>query len=168
MGEALRIAEEVTSDYYKFSSEQWKRHPYDVKTKAFGGGIASTPEAFAILNKGQRVDEILWPRAKGKDFYFIFVQDDQVLSALQRDDRLSLFPLMLYVFTHELIHIVRFSRFVQRFEVGGEQREEEERRVHGITYDVLNKIPIRDLSYVLESYEDHRICKLGPDILCYQ
>ena len=32
VSEALDIAEDRTGDYFKFSSGQWKRHRYDVKT----------------------------------------------------------------------------------------------------------------------------------------
>ncbi|HDG98569.1 MAG TPA: hypothetical protein ENG73_10460 [Desulfobacterales bacterium] len=162
LGEALHIAEEVTSEYYKFSSAQWRRHPYDVKTRAAWGGLSSCHPVFAVLNRGVWADEIVWPRAKARDYYFILLEDEKILSAIARDEKLGLLPLMLYVFTHELIHIVRFSNFVQRFDVTEEIREEEEKRVHRITYDVLRKIPMKSLGYVLDSYEDHRVCKWGP------
>jgi len=163
LAEALRIAEEVTSDYYKFSSGQWRRRPYDVKTKVEWGGLSCGDPVFAVLNKGVQRDEILWPRAKARDYYFILLEDDKILSAVARDDKVGLLPLMLYVFTHELIHIVRFSSFIQRYDVTAELREEEERRVHQITYEVLRKIPMKSLCYVLDSYKDHRMCKWGSN-----
>ncbi|HDM09335.1 MAG: hypothetical protein DRH15_04455 [Deltaproteobacteria bacterium] len=161
LSEALQIAEEVTSDYYKFSSRQWRRHPYDVKPRATWHHLSAPNHVFAVLNKGLTTDEFMWPRSKGRDFYFILLHDEKILSAIARDEKLNLLPLMLYVFTHELIHIVRFSNFIQRFEVNKEAREEEEKRVHGLTYEVLRRVPIKDLRYVLEAYETHRVCKLG-------
>ena len=165
LGEALRIAEEVTSDYYKISPGQWKRHPYDVKLWATWQHLTIPYDVFAVLDKGQRKDDILWPRAKGRDFYFILLRDEKILSALARDERLNLLPLMLYIFTHELIHIVRFSKFMQRFEVSQEAKEEEEEKVHGLTYEVLRRVPVENLSYVLESYEGHRVCRIGAGTL---
>ncbi len=165
LAEALQIAEEVTSDHFKFSSGQWKRHPYDVRLRDTWQHLPVPCNVFAVLDKVNRAGEILCPRAKGKDFYFILLQDERILSAISRDERLELLPLMLYIFTHELIHIVRFSNFLQRFEVSQEVREQEERKVHGLAYDILRRVPIKDLGYVLQSYEGHRICKLGLSVL---
>lgn len=161
VSEALWIAEEIISDYYKFSSGQWRRHPYDVKPKAAWQHFAVPQDVFAILNKGLNAGELLWPRVRGKDYYFILLEDEKILSAIAGDRRLRLLPLMLYIFTHELIHIVRFSSFIQRFDVAAEVKEEEEKRVHELTYRILRKVPIRDLDYVLGCYEGHRVCRVG-------
>ncbi len=165
LGEALRIAEEVTSDYFKFSSGQWGRHPYDVRLRKTWQHLPVPCNVFAMLDKVNRAGEILCPRAKGKDFYLILLQDERILSAVCRDERLKLLPLMVYIFTHELIHIVRFGNFVQRFELGQEAKEEEETKVHELTYDILRQVPVKDLGYVLESYEGHRTCELGLTVL---
>jgi len=164
INEALRIAEDVTSEYYKFSSGQWRRHPFDVRTKATWGGLAPPKPVFAVLDKGVWAEEGLWPRIRGRDCYFILLEDEKILAAIGRDKRLNLLALMLYVFTHELIHIVRFSNFAQRFDVTGQLKEQEERLVHGITYDVLRGVPMKSLTYVLESYENHRVCNWGLEV----
>jgi hypothetical protein len=49
------------------------------------------------------------------------------LEALDRDRELGMVPLLVYVFTHELVHIVRFCNFSQRFEFHMKEREKEER-----------------------------------------
>ncbi len=160
VGEALEIAEDRTGDYYKFSIGQWKRQKYDVKTLMSLADDEITSYAFALLNKYSRVLEGDESRTKGQDFYFICLQDHRILSALRRDKELTLIPLLVYIFTHELVHIVRFCNFFQRFEVSGRDREREERLVHAITYDILRMSSLPKMDYVLESYKWHRFSNL--------
>ena len=161
VGEALDIAEDKTGDYFKFSGEQWKRHRYNVKTLSELDHHEIAPEAFALLEKIAGVSGSLEPPKRGRDFYLICLQDHQILKALRRDRELVLLPLLVYVFTHELVHIIRFCNFYQRFEVGGKDREREERIVHTTTYEILKDLAIGKMSYILESYESHRICDLA-------
>ena len=88
-------------------------------------------------------------------------QDHEILKALKRDRELCLLPLLVYVFTHELVHIVRFCNFLQRFEVTGREKEKEERIVHDTTYKILRRVSMPDLDYVLDSYEGHRVCEMA-------
>lgn len=159
--EALDIAEDRTGDYYKFSFGQWKRHRYDVKTlSALDAGEISS-YAFALLNKCSREVEDFDFRTKIRDFYFICLQDHQIQKALSRDRRLNLLPLLIYVFTHELVHIVRFCGFSQRFEVSGRGREQEEKLVHAATFKILKGLSLVQMDYVLESYRGHRVCDMA-------
>ena len=160
VSEALAIAEDKTGDFYKFSFGQWKRHRYDVKTLLDLKNREITPNAFALLNKCSRVISNFESKTKKMDFYFICLQDDRILEALRRDKSLGLLPLLTYIFTHELVHIVRFCNFSQRFEVSGEGKENEERVVHTTTFEILKDLSIPKLDYILESYHGHRICEL--------
>ena len=159
-GNALDIAEDKTGDFYKFSFAQWKRHCYDVKTQASLTDNEITSYAFALLNKCSRIISGFESKTKKKDFYFICLQDHQILQALRRDSDLELLPLLVYIFTHELVHIVRFCNFFQRFEISGEGKESEERIVHSTTYEILKDLSLPKLNYVFESYKGHRICDL--------
>ena len=159
--EALDVAEEKTGDYYKFSFGQWKRHGYDIKTLSTLGNDQITSNAFALLNKGSRVISDFEPKTKKRDFYFICLQDHHILKAVRRDKDVGLLPLLVYIFTHELVHIVRFCNFSQRFEVSGEGREQEEGIVHGLTFEILKNLSLPRLDYVLDCYEGHRICDLA-------
>lgn len=161
VGEALDIAEDVTGDFYKFSLGQWKRHRYDVRTLASLSSHEITSHAFALLSKGTRVINGFESKTRARDFYFICLQDHHILKALRRDDRLGLLPLLVYVFTHELVHIVRFCNFFQRYEISGKKRGQEERMVHAITFDILKGISMPELDYVLDSYQGHRICDMA-------
>jgi hypothetical protein len=160
-GDALEIAEDKTGDFYKFSFGQWKRHRYDVKTLRSLNNDEIRPHAFALLNKCTSTVEDLEFKTRERDFYFICLQDHRIRSAVRRDENLGLLPLLIYIFTHELVHIVRFCNFIQRFEMTGKGREEEERVVHGTTFEILRDLPLPKLDYILESYQGHRICELA-------
>ena len=158
---ALEIAEENTGDFYKFSFEQWKRHRYDVKILSSLNDEEITANAFALLKKRSRIVSGFDSRTKERDFYFICLQDHQILKALGRDKNLGVIPLLVYIFTHELVHIVRFCNFKQRFDLSGVNRDTEEKIVHATTYEILKDISLPKLDYVLEAYQDQRICHLA-------
>jgi hypothetical protein len=159
--DALDIAEDKTGEHYKFSLNQWKRHRYDVKTLPELEGAEISSEAFAVLNKYSTGLDDYKPKAKRHDYYAICLQDHRILDALDRDKNLNLLPILIYIFTHELIHIVRFCNYVQRFEIFGPDREKEEQVVHETTFDVLKNLRISNMEYVLESYSNHRMCELN-------
>ncbi|MBC8417781.1 MAG: hypothetical protein ISR62_01680 [Desulfobacteraceae bacterium] len=161
VSDALDIAEDATGNYFKFSVGQWKKHGYDVKTLSSLSGREINNFALAVLSKGNRALNKFEPRTKGRDFYFICLQDHLILRALERDGNLSLLPLLLYVFTHELVHIVRFCNFFQRFDVTDRKRAEEEEVVHSMTFDILKNFSLSKLDYVLDSYQGHRMCQIA-------
>jgi hypothetical protein len=159
VSDALEIAEETIGDFFKFSLGQWKRHCYDVKTVMHLDETGIVQGAFASLEKGSRKVCGLDFSRKKRDCYFICLQDHHILEALDRDKDLGLIPLLVYVFTHELVHIVRFCNFSQRFEVSDKKvREKEERIVHTTTYEILKNLSLHKLDYILQSYKNQRVC----------
>ncbi len=156
VSDALDIAEDAIGNYYKFSLGQWKRHRYDIKTLSTLTGDEISTHAFALLSKGARTVSPYESRTKKRDFYLICLQDHQILKALHRDKELNLLSLLVYILTHELVHIVRFSNFLKRFETSGQERDKEERFVHATSFKVLKDISIPKLDYVLDSYREHR------------
>jgi hypothetical protein len=163
VSDALEIAEENTGDFYKFSLNQWKRHHYDVKTLSTLNDGEITSDAFAMLNKRSRITTGFDSKTKGRDFYYICLQDHQILRALGRDENLGVLPLLVYIFTHELVHIVRFCNYYQRYELSSMGREREEKIVHATTYEILKDLSLPKLDYVLEAYQDEEICHLTAD-----
>ena len=159
VSDALEIAEEITGDFFKFSFGQWKRHSYDIRTLTHLDGSAIVRGALASVEKGsRRAGDFDFSRQR-KDYYFICLQDHHILEALDRDRELGMVPLLVYVFTHELVHIVRFCNFSQRFEVSDmKEREKEERIVHATTYNILKNLTLHKLDYILQSYENKRVC----------
>jgi len=166
LSEALDIAEDMTSNYYRLSVSQWRRHPFDLKTLAQLFGEDIRDNVFALLKKCSKNEHRhAEPIFKGQEFYLICLQDHQIINALKRDKGLTLLALLAYVLTHELVHIVRFCKFEERFDVKGETRRlEEEQIVHRTTYEILKELCLPNLSHVFRHYTPRRmnidICKL--------
>lgn len=153
---SIALAEELVSEHYKMSASQWLRPKYDVKTLAHLSPteIVHGPFAQIIRYKGQRNDKSL--ESSTYDFYKICLQDHFILSALKSSGRLKLFPFTLYIVAHELIHIVRFSKFLQNFKATPTEMLTEETRVHAATHAILKPLPIKDLPPVLDFYQQWR------------
>ena len=160
LSEALHIAEDKTSDFFKFSPALWKKNQYDIKTIKSLASDDISAYALAVLRKGTTKEPTGW-KSKEKDFYCIYLQDHQILHAVERDRELTLLPFLTYIFTHELVHIVRFGSFLQRYNVSGAIREKEEEIVHGVTFDILKSLKLKRMDYVLNAYQGHRICEIN-------
>jgi hypothetical protein len=151
--EAAVIAEEVTSDFFKLSPSHWRRARYDILTLEALRAEEISSHAHALVAKydGCHRDRLL--RSAAFDFYRVCLQDHNILKTLEHVNNLSLFPLLVYIVTHELVHIVRFSQFLALFEAPEEHKHEEERRVHHLTRRILAPLKIRDLPPVMRYYD---------------
>ena len=89
-------------------------------------------------------------------FFKICIQDHVIDKAVKRDKEIGLFPLTAYIVTHELIHVVRFAKFLQRFDSTAAEQDIEEKRVHALTYDLLQPSRIQGLPEVLAAFKDCR------------
>lgn len=158
VSDALDIAEDVTGNFFKFSFGQWKRHRYDVRTLCSLNRHEIRPRAFALLSKGIKQISEYESKTRVQDFYSICLQDHMILNALRKDEDLGLIPLLVYIFTHELVHIVRFCNFLKRFEAGDKEREE--MIVHSHAYEILRELSVPKLDYVLDSYQGYRLCDM--------
>ena len=149
---AVAMAEELVSNFYKMSQREWLNNRYDVKTMKdlSPDEIVHGPFAQIIRYEGKKKDTYLGSSVY--DFYKICLQDDSILSELKRSADMELFPFMLYVVTHELIHIVRFSKFLQHFNASYPERMAEEKRVHKKTNEILESVNITGLQDVLNFY----------------
>jgi hypothetical protein len=152
--EAAAIAEEVISDFFKLSGSHWRRARYDILTLEALRDEEISPHALALVAKydGRHQDRVL--RSAIFDFYRVCLQDHNILKTLKKCSDLSLFPLLLYIVTHELVHIVRFSQFLALFETPEEGKQEEERQVHRLTQQILAPLKIRDLPPVIKYYDN--------------
>ena len=154
---AVAMAEELVSNFYKMSASQWLGPRYDVRTLAelINEEVIDGPFAQIIRYRGQRRNTSLGSATY--DFYKICLQDHTIRSILEGTPAIELFPFSLYIITHELIHIVRFSKFLQSFDASSEERMAEEKRVHRRTHDILHPVQIEGLLKVLEFYNDWRV-----------
>ena len=110
---AVEMAEELVSNHYKMSASQWLHRRFDIKTlKDLGPEeIVHGPFAQIIRYEGRHRSRPL--HSSTYDLYKICLQDHAVIEVLDQQPELRLFPFILYIVTHELIHIVRFSKFLQ-------------------------------------------------------
>ena len=145
VNEAVAMAEELVSNHYKLAASQWSGRRYDVKTAADlkADEILDGPFAQVIRYEGRSTGVPL--NSDSFDFYKVCLQDHTILDTLRRAPELSLFPFTLYIVTHELIHIVRFSLFLQSFEASDDERLAEEKRVHDKTHRYCAPSISRDL-----------------------
>ncbi len=153
---AVSTAEDLVSDYYKLSATQMRQLNYDIKTAAELDQHEKVADHFAqiVRYSAEKTDSLL--KTDTDDFYKICLQDHSILAVVQDFDGIGLYPFLLYVICHELIHVVRFRRFQQRFYVPDEQKQEEEIRVHGITHEILTRQHIARMQPVFEFYENWR------------
>jgi len=150
---AATMAEELVSNHYKLSASQWLNRKYDIKTQAelHPDEIVDGPFAQVIRYRGQPEASTL--NSATYDFYKICLQDHQILKTLAEKPHLRLFPFTLYIVTHELIHIIRFSRFLQNFTASEKERTKEEVHVHRRTLEILQNVAVEDLDAVFTFYQ---------------
>ena len=151
---SVEMAEELVSNFYKMSASQWLQRRYDIKTLAnlSPDETVNGPFAQIIRYVGQQKNSSLG--SSTYDFYKICLQDHSISETLNKSAGLELFPFTLYIITHELIHIVRFTKFLQNFDASPDEKMEEEARVHKKTHEILKPVKIPGLSEVFEFYSN--------------
>ncbi|MEE4356238.1 MAG: hypothetical protein V2I97_07185 [Desulfococcaceae bacterium] len=154
--EAVSMSEELVSDAYKMSASQWLRSRYDVKTLADlqENEIASGRLAQVIRYEIKRKDISLG--SASSDFYKICLQDHAILARLRQNPELKLFPFSLYIVTHELIHIVRFCKFLQHFDASPEEKKAEEIRVDEKSCEIMENVRLPGIGDVLHFFRQTR------------
>ncbi len=156
LARAIEISEDLISDFYKISTSEWKRYRYDIQGLKDLHGEEITDIAFAQIRRYLRRPGDRMRGSDPGDFFKICIQDHVIRRAVDRDPDISLFPLTTYVVIHELIHVVRFSKFLQRFDSTPAEQEIEERRVHELTYSLSQKSSINGLPEVLAAFGNCR------------
>ncbi|HMA85214.1 MAG TPA: hypothetical protein VKN73_05890 [Desulfosalsimonadaceae bacterium] len=153
---AVEMAEELVSNYYKLSSSQLGRLNYDVRTLSDLTPSEIVQGHFAQIVKYKLKRKDVMRETEANDFYKICIQDHSILSTLEKDPELEPFAFLLYIVCHELIHVVRFRRFLQQFNVSAEEKLAEERRVHAKTNEILSDLSLDGIEAVLLFYENWR------------
>jgi hypothetical protein len=161
VSQAVEIAEDVTANHFKISTAQWKHVRYDISTLAELSPDEIADCAFAQITRYSGKPDL--SRQRHYDYFKICLQDQNIIAAVERDEGVRLLPLGVYVVTHELVHIVRFCKFLQHFDAEPPERQQEEMRVHEITQRALGSLRIPHLDYVLEVYRDYQFMEQLKD-----
>ncbi len=150
--DAVAVAEELVSNYYKMSASEWRRLNYDVTTFARLDGREIIDGPFAQIVRYEARPQNADLGSSAYDFYKICLQDHAILDALHNAPELKLFPFSLYIISHELVHVVRFCKFLQNFEATEDEKLIEETRVHRETHDILMPVRTDGIDSVLNYY----------------
>ena len=147
-------AEELVNNYFKLSPGQWLKNRYDIKTAATLAPHERVEGPFAQVLKyeGRKADAPLG--SSSFSLYHVCLQDPAILDLVTRRPQIKLAPFLLYVLIHELVHVVRFSRFEHRYENVSEADVtlEEEKKVHGLTHEIISSVSVFGVSEVLDFY----------------
>ncbi|MGW8319998.1 MAG: hypothetical protein ACWGSD_00445 [Thermodesulfobacteriota bacterium] len=157
--ETFSYAERLTGKFFDIAPEAWLSRRYDVKTLMQLENHEIHETAFAHLCKYSARQEREGAALRGAHFYRVCLQDNRILDAIERGSSyIKLVPLMLYIATHELVHILRFERGESDFDMPVEERKKEEGRVDAITRSILRPRADRELNLVLDCFgNDYRI-----------
>ena len=152
---AWLLARNLAADEYRLDFEDFRSCPVDIKRFEELAPEEMAAGVFAQLFRYFRPGPVV---VGGRpDYYRICLYDPEILQAVAAEPGLELEPLLLYVLTHEFIHVARFARFMGPFEAGPAGRQAEEETVHRETFRLLSKVLLPGLPLVLELYRNHRL-----------
>ncbi len=147
---AVNVSEEIISDHFSLTTDYWIRNPYEVKTLRDSGAVDIPEGAYAHLLKYGKVFSEKESGTDNRYLYRILVYDSRILEVTGGHE-MVLWPFLVYVMTHELVHITRFSKF--ECMVTQEDKAAEEERVHLLTNQILGRVPISKIGDVIEFFE---------------
>ncbi len=155
-------AEERTIGYYCIPPYRWHRLQYDLVTRQ---DCEWEPLPETALARLQRLGHLRPMREVVGDFYRIQLNDPSILIAAQRENLESdLYPFLVYILTHEMVHLVRLSTILPEGQEWGVAREEEESRVLAVSRRILSRAPDTRLAHVLSRFS-HRPDSIGASCL---
>ncbi len=132
---AVGEAEARTTRYYCIPPYRWHELHYDFLTRQ--------DREWEPLPEGALARVRFWQRATRRPndlsaFYRIELNDETILSAAARERLESnLYPFLVYIVTHEMVHLVRLSTILVGHEALPGFDESEERRVQSISRRIL-------------------------------
>ncbi|NDY41370.1 hypothetical protein G3N55_00700 [Dissulfurirhabdus thermomarina] len=147
LDEAARVAEDLTSDHFRLTSRDWRHMPYEIRTLRELAAWEHPGRAFAHLVRYDRPLEAKGSGGDARHFYRICLHDGNILAAAGGGHKARLLPFLVYVLTHELVHVARFGKFAHGFL--SNRHLEEERRVDRLTREILAPCPIPGMGGVL-------------------
>jgi hypothetical protein len=131
---ALDEAEDRTAGYYCIPPFRWEQLRYDLLTQVDHGWEPLPDPTLARVRYLQRVHN-----RHPFDFYRIELNDRSILAAARRENlSRNLYPFLVYILTHEMVHLVRLSSILDRYaETLPHSDTTEEERVQSISRRIL-------------------------------
>ena len=148
--DAERRAADLVSRFYVVAPREWRRMPYEVRTveelepEEIDDGSFAQVRCYAVRRTvgGRIVDE--------HELYRICVHDHEILRHASDADGVEMPALLLYVLTHELVHVVRFGQRMQRLDLPTALRPVEEASVDRTARRILRATGDRGVTRALE------------------
>jgi hypothetical protein len=132
--QAMDEAEDRTAGYYCIPPFRREKLRYDLLTQEDHGWEPLPDPMLARVRCLQRVHT-----QRPFDFYRIELNDRSILAAAERENLLRhLYPFLVYILTHEMVHMVRLSSILDTLPESIEPfSESEEHRVQSISRRIL-------------------------------
>ncbi len=158
---AYLLAEDVTGDSFALPSLDNDRHAVDLRTLADLDPREVVPaDVLAHLVRYEGQDRPVRPP---RTLFRICLQDHTILRRLRAEGgAFPLFSLLVFVLTHELVHVVRFLKHHQRFDATDAEREAEESLVNTITCRLLRQVRVPGLCEVVRRFVPPGMPALPP------
>ncbi len=146
---AASLAERLIQQYFNFAEDRWQRNPYGIFTCQEAGARLYEPDVFAQVIRYRPRGEV--DNRQRPSRYGIVLQDPNILLALLRSASHDLWTLGLFILTHELTHIIRFTEFNADFFASADSRDKEEKLVQAVVKEILAGVVNTD--HMLSLYE---------------
>jgi hypothetical protein len=130
-------AHRLVSRYYALAPREWARLRYEVKTQAELEPAELLDSVLAHVVCYEYTRRVEGEILEQRDLYRICLQDNRILATISALAESDLYKLLVYVLTHELVHVVRFSQQLQRLDLPKDERPLEEYSVEKITERIL-------------------------------
>jgi len=128
LAEIFRLSEDNLIDKLKLSHKELTRLSYDIYVLKENKFIKNK---FATILKAEVLHDL---PSKRKNFYLICLNKNRIF----KRNNPFLKELLLYILTHELVHLVRFIRYESSFYF--KNKWQEEKTVHKITKELLKNL----------------------------
>jgi hypothetical protein len=143
------VAGELVSEAYGLDLGDYRQWPVDLRHWPQLTEAERAPHG--VLAQLFRYGRGAPPFNARADFWRVCLYDPAILAAAAREG-LELHPLLCYVLTHEFVHVARFIRFIELFDLDRPRREAEEALVHAETGRLLGGLSVPGLDRVRELY----------------
>ncbi len=124
----LLLSELNVVDKFRLTPKELKKMHYEIY---FLKEAAFLKNKFASLLK---LEKFSWLPSQRREFYFLCLNQTKIFEW----EKSFLNELLLYILSHELIHLVRFIRYQSNFYA--KEKWEEEKKVHYLTKEILKDI----------------------------
>ncbi len=147
---ALGEAEEHTSRYYCIPPHRWQQLQYDLLTQE---DVEWEPLPESALAKVQHLAKVSLRSKEPFDFYRIQLNDPTILSAAERENLGdALYHFLVYILTHEMVHLVRLSTIIGHEGDHLICLDSEERRVQRVSHQILSRSARQKYQPILERF----------------